>query len=126
MIACEDTCGVTAVNDVTGELAAVAVFDSFTHTSALAHIAITNRAALRAGFLSLACHFIYEQCKRLVLYSPIAATNTKAVAFCRHVGFSEVIRLKDGYDKDIDYVLLEMRKDACKWLKTDTKSMEAQ
>lgn len=115
-IACEDTCGIVAIDLDTGKQLAAAVFDMFTPNSAQTHIVMTNPIVLRHKFLESAAEFVFIHAKRNVIYGLVPADNVKAVKFDKHIGFVEQIRLKDGFKKGVDYIIFEMRKENCRWL----------
>ena len=54
------------------------------------------------------------------LFAPVAQTNAKALRFDRHMGFTEFGRIKDGYERGIDMIVLTMSKKDCKWISADT------
>lgn len=115
-IATADTCGVVAEDEV-GDPIGMVVFDSLTPNSAQAHIAMTNSfKAIRAGLLNAAFEFVFRVLDKGVLFGLVPECNAVALRFDKHMGFKEVQRLNDAYDVGIDYVVLEMRREACRWL----------
>lgn len=50
-----------------------------------------------------------------MMHSLVPANNTKALSVDKKIGFKEVTRLKDAFKQGVDYVLLEMRKEDCKY-----------
>ena len=42
--------------------------------------------------------------------------NQKALEFNKKIGFTEDYRIKDGYGKGVDMIILTMRKSDCRWL----------
>ena len=97
-------------------IVAAIVLDSWTANSCTAHIAIEDPLVLRHGFLELGCDFIFNHANRGVVIGLVPANNHKALKFDKHIGFKEVYRIKDGYAVDVDYVILEMRRESCRWL----------
>lgn len=119
-IACSDTCGVTACDGFDGRIFGVALFDQLTPNSAQCHIAITHpMKALRAGLLNAAGEYIFNDRGRNIVYGLVPASNDKALKFNENIGFKQIMRLPDGFDIGVDYVLMEMTRAACRWLKKD-------
>ena len=54
------------------------------------------------------------------LFAPVAASNARALRFDRHMGFTEFARIKDGYERGTDMIVLTMSKKDCKWISADT------
>jgi len=109
----QDTRGVIALNAETDELLAAVVCEDWTITSVQCHILICNRAALRAGFINEVANYVFTTGGRLSMYGMVPADNDKALRLNKHIGFTEVVRLKDAYDIGIDYVLMELRRENC-------------
>lgn len=112
---CEDTKGIIAVNDQ-GQIVAAVVLDSWSHASVQAHIWIENPFAIKHGLLHEVSRYVFEDCGRLVIIGVVPGDNAKALRFDQHIGFREVCTIKDGFDVGVDYHILEMRKEDCKWL----------
>lgn len=113
-IFCEDTCGIVAL-DSSGEIQAAFIFDSFTNTTCMVHIAIKNPMVLRRGMLREAAWYLFETRARERVFSMVASNNEKSLKFSKNVGWEELYRIKDGYDVGVDYILQVMTKDACPW-----------
>ena len=47
----------------------------------------------------------------------IPSDNAKSLKLSSHIGLDVVHTIKDGFNKGVDYILMEMRKENCKWLK---------
>ena len=114
-IRCEDTTGFIALRG--SEIVAAVAFDSWTQNSCLAHIAIEDPFVLRHGLLELAFNFVFLHAGRGIVFGMTPANNKTALRFNRKIGFQELYRLKDGYRTGIDYVLQEMRRESCRWIK---------
>jgi len=110
-----------AVEDSAGDTKAVVLWDLWTETMAVAHIAVASPMALRVlcreGFPWFFRH-------REIMTGQVRASNTRALELNKHLGFSEVLRLKDGFAVGDDLVLLEMRRADCRWL-DDSRMKEA-
>jgi hypothetical protein len=112
----EDTTGLLAI-DKWGNYAAAFILDSWTKNAVQGHIAVLNPFVIRHGFFEHVANFIFNQCAVKVVIGLTPANNYKALRLDKHIGFEEVHRIKDGYDDDVDYVVLEMRKENCRWLR---------
>jgi len=116
-VRCEDTEGFIALrgNTIVGAVA----MDSWTTNSCLGHIAIEDPFVLRHGFLELAFNFAFHYAGRGIMYGMTPANNEKALRFNKKIGFKELYRLCDGYRVGIDYVLQEMRRETCRWIRPE-------
>lgn len=110
----EDTTGFVAYRG--DRLVAAIVFDSWTANSCVAHIAIDEPFVLRHGFIETGCDFVFNHANRGVIVGLVPANNHKALKFDKHIGFKEICRVKDGYKVGVDYIILEMRQETCRWL----------
>ena len=111
----EDTGGLVAFDDK-GDYAGAIVFDSFTPTACYAHIVIKKRLLLKHRFLHLGFEAVFSGLKRKVILLVIASSNTKALAFATHLGFFELVRVRDVFGDGVDSVVFEMRHEDCRWL----------
>jgi RimJ/RimL family protein N-acetyltransferase len=113
---CEDTKGIVAID--AGKIVAIAVFDSWTANSCMIHIWIENPLVLKHGFAEEVFEYIFgEESGREVVIGCTPANNEKALKFIKHIGFEEIGRIPDGFERGVDFVLTTMRKESCKWLK---------
>lgn len=84
-----------------GDLIAVAVFDTFSTTDCMIHIASDGSGHwLTRAFLAHVFSFPFIQCGYLRVMSPIDESNQRALRFNRHLGFEQEGRhpfaAKDG------------------------------
>jgi len=112
-----DAKGITAISD-SGEILAVCMMDSWTEGSVQLHVAVDNNIALKNyTFISEVFDYIFNVGDRLTALGFVSSENTKALlAFKRRLGFKELARIKDGHKKGIDTVILELRREDCKWI----------
>lgn len=113
-ILAKDTRGFVAYRGL--DIKAVVVFDGWTPNSCQVHIAIDDPFVLRHGLLEECCDFVFDYADREVMIAKIPAMNKESLRFAEHVGFKEVCRIENGYQKDVDLVWLVMRKHECRWL----------
>ena len=115
LIACSDSEGLVAYDDK-DTIVACCVADSFTVDACSVHIAIDNPTVIRDGFLNeIARHlFLYKDRKRI--FGLIPSNNDKALKFDLHIGFEEVARVPNAIQEGIDYIVVCMERDTCRWL----------
>ena len=112
---CEDTTGIIAVRD-RKEIVGACLCDSWTETSCQVHIWFETPFVIKAGFLHEIAKYVFETAGREVMIGAIPGDNSKALKFDKHIGFTEICRIPDGCAKGVDYVIMTMRKDDCRWL----------
>ena len=119
VIQCEDTQGITAYDE--RGIQAVAAFDSFTVDACNAHIAIDNPLVIRRGFLCEAFRHLFVTCHRNRVFGLVPSNNDKALKFDEHIGMVEVGRIPNALSEGVDYVVMCMTKDACRWIPQQMK-----
>lgn len=117
ILQCEDTQGLVALDaDLGYERVAACILDNVTQTSVQAHFMITSPMVLRHGFLQKCFNHVFTTLGKKVMYGLVPADNEKALRLNKKMGFTEAIRLKEAYTAGVDYVLMELRKENCKYL----------
>ena len=111
-----DTCGVIAIEKDSGELLAAGVADTFSYTGCQVHMLIKNPLILRHKWLEAVFGYIFETCNRHVIVGLVPGDNKKAIKLNKHVGYKEVYRIKGGFNVGVDYVIMEMRREDCRWI----------
>jgi hypothetical protein len=107
--------GIEAV-DERGVIRGAVGFDGWLGNAAQMHIALESPIALRA-LLRPAFDYLYDKCGKDIALGMVPAHNHRALDFDKHIGFREAFRLKDGWAPNDDMILLELRRENCKWLK---------
>lgn len=115
-VLCQDTTGLIALRG--DKIVGAVAFDSWSYNSCLVHIAIEDVSVTRR-LIRAACHFFFVYSGRGVLTGLTPADNKRALRLNEGVGMREVYRIKDGYKEGIDYVLQEMRREHCRWIKLE-------
>lgn len=105
---------IEAVNE-NGRIAGMIGYDSWTENAVQMHIALDSPAALRP-LLRHCFRYPFIQNARSIALGIIPAHNTRSCRLAERVGFCEVHRIVDGWDKGDDLVIYEMRKSDCRWL----------
>ncbi len=121
----EDTRGIVAVDDVTGEVYGGVVFQDWTVTVVCAHIVIMSPRAFRMNIIPAAADYVFNQAGRLKMIGMVPAKNEKALKLNKHIGFTEIYRIEEGYDHGEDYVVMELIKENCPyWEKESGKKIQ--
>jgi len=100
--------------DESGRILAMVGYDGWMDNACCAHIAVEHPAALRhvlrAGF-----RVPFVELGLGVLIAKVLSTNARSLALVKHLGFREVCRGKDWVRPGVDLIVLEMRREECKW-----------
>lgn len=107
--------GIAAIRS-DGTVAGVVAYDLWTPAGCRMHLAMETPAATRTLLRAAFAYPFGELGLRLVT-AAIPSHRGKAVRFATRLGFSEVHRTKDGWDEGSDIVHLELRREACRYLK---------
>jgi len=111
----EDTMGLVAI-DEGGTLVGAALMDNWTHNSVQMHLFIKTPLVLRYGFIEAAFDFVFIEAGVEYIYGMVPGDNTKAVKLNKHMGFTEKIRLENGWAEGCDYIVMELKKENCRYL----------
>lgn len=111
---------IQAQREDTGEVVGMVGFDRWTDNAVELHVWFSKPNALRA-LLTPAFQFAFEQNGKGVALGVVGSLNSRALEMDKHLGFEEVARIKDGKAPGEDLVLLQLRKENCKWLKRDLR-----
>lgn len=112
----EDTNGIIAIDEEKNETIAAAIFDNWTHNSVQMHMVVTNPMVLRHEFLERIADYVFNAGQKKAIYALVPGDNDKALKLNKHLGMTEIVRLPEAYKDGIDYVVLEMKKENCKYL----------
>ncbi len=111
-----------AVEKKDGEIMAVAVCDTWMYNSVQLHIAIDNPIVLKNGrFQKEIAEYLFNYAGRELILGFIPANNEKSIRFAKKSGFVEIYRIKQGYAEDEDMVILELRKEDCRFIEQPKK-----
>lgn len=116
IIKCSDTSGVVAIDDDTGELVAACVLDNFTENSVQAHLILANPMVIRHQFFETAFDCIFNVCGKKAVYAVVPADNVKALKLNKHLGFEIKAVMADAWADGVDCILIEMRRENCRFL----------
>lgn len=98
-----------------GEVLGMVVFDAFTETIALVHVALASPRAAAALFRP-AMEYAFLQAHRLALVTMLDSRNVAAMRLAMGFGFRETHRVVDGMSVGADLIHLEMRRHECRTL----------
>ena len=119
-IACEDSQGLVAYdNDI---IQAIAVFDSFTVDACSVHFAIDNPFVIKHGFLNEIARHLFIQCGRKRIFGLVPSNNEKALKLDKHIGMEEVARIPDAVKEGVDYIVMRMDKESCRWIEQNKEA----
>ncbi len=121
VLMCEDFGGIVARNE-DGAIQAVCVADTFSVDACSVHFAIDNPLVIRHGFLNHIADWLFVQRGRARIFGLVPSNNEKALKLDKHIGFEEVAVIPQALAHDVDYVVLCLTKEKCRWI---TKKEEA-
>jgi RimJ/RimL family protein N-acetyltransferase len=107
-----------------GELMGGVVYQRYTHSSILMHVAAFMPNWLCRDFLWLAFHYPFVQLGVGRVFGLVHEKNDVALAFDRKLGFEIETRIKKVYP-DGDQIVLVMEREQCRWLKLTPKNWRA-
>ncbi len=113
LIACEDSHGFVLMRN--GEILGATVFDSWTSNSCHGHIAIEDPKITRR-LLRVTFDYVFIYANRGVMIATVIGNNTRALRLVKGIGFKELFRVEDGHKLGVDTVVLEMRRENCRWI----------
>lgn len=90
-------------------------FDGWTDNSCQAHMAVDYPAVWRS-LLQPAFAYPFVENNRKLLVGTIAANNARSLALAKRMGFKETYRIRDAWADGVDLVLVEMRREECRFL----------
>lgn len=114
---CGRTAGFKAIKavDDSGRILGMVGYDGWTENAVQAHMAVETPIAWRA-LTGPAFAYPFLEAGKSVILAIIPASNARSVKLARRFGFRETYRVRDGWAVGEDLVLLEMRREECRWL----------
>lgn len=93
----------------------IVLLDNWTKTAVMGHIAIQHPMAMRKLPFE-AMDYVFNRCGKRMFIGVIPSDNVKSMKFHKHLGFSEIFRIPDGYAEGVDYVMVQMLREDCKYI----------
>jgi hypothetical protein len=112
----EDTTGIMAVDTSTGELVGACILDNWTKNSVQAHFMVSSPLVLKHGFLQECFGYVFSYSNLKYMYGLVPGDNKHAIRLNKHMGFIEKVRLDEAWAPGVDYVLMQLTKETCKYL----------
>ncbi len=120
------TNGILAMDTDVNRPVAVAVFDTWTHTSVCVHWWIGKRMVLRHGFFEEIARYAFDVCGKQMIVGIIPSDSLLSTRLALKVGMVEVGRIVDGYKMGVDQVIYQGKLgDAGRWINLDSKEEAA-
>jgi hypothetical protein len=101
--------------DSAGRIRGMVGFCNNTESATQAHMAVDAPIVWRS-LLPAAMHYVFEQCRKDILLGAIPSGNARSIRLAQSAGLREVHRVRDGWAKGEDLVLLELRREECRFL----------
>lgn len=98
-----------------GSLSAVVGYNAFSGLTCSMHVAGIGRWMTRE-LLKVAFHYPFIQVGLVQVFAQTAANNLRALKLEYNLGFKELGRIDNGWQRGIDMVILTMKKSDCRWL----------
>ncbi len=72
--------------------------------------------------LDPALSYPFLEAGRQIVIATIGSRNVASLRAARHLGFTELARVRDGFEAGSDVVFLELRRENCRRLKQNRKA----
>lgn len=112
------------VEDAAGRVLAMVGFDGWTPAAVWMHVAVDAPHVART-LLRFAFDYAFRQCGKHHVMGLVRASKVGLLEMSRRAGFAEVARLRGGWAADEDMVILQMRRDECRWIPAATRRAAA-
>jgi RimJ/RimL family protein N-acetyltransferase len=104
-----------------GELIGAVAFNAFDGRTCAIHVAGSNNFWINREFLKATFEYPFNDCDLVEIYGPVPGNNYKAIRLNKHLGFDTLRRVRHGWDKDTDLIIMVMNKSQCRWLNIKEK-----
>ena len=116
ILRCEDTTGIMAIDAEKNETVGACIMDNWTQNSVQCHFMVTSPFVLRHGLLECCFGFMFGTQNVKYVYGLVPANNIKSVKFTKHIGFTIKTRLDEAYEDGVDYLLMELKRENCRFM----------
>jgi len=110
-----DARAIEAVDRI-GRIVGMVAYDCWTENAVTAHMAVEYPLVWRSLTVP-AFSYPFEQCNRGVLVACIPSHNARSLGLALRFGFAAQHRIRDGWSVGDDMILLEMRREDCRYLR---------
>jgi hypothetical protein len=107
------TRGLIAI-DSSGKPQGVVILDNWAENSVMGHIAIQHPMAMRKLPFEALDH-VFNTCQKGMFIGIIPGDNPKSLKFHTHLGFEEIFRIKDGWSVGVDYIMVQLLRENCRY-----------
>ena len=120
VIRTEDSTGVVSFSG--DQLLGAVVYDNWTANCVQAHHLLLDPLIIRRGWFEIIYGIPFGQMGVGKIYGLVPADNLKALKLNRNMGFHVKAVLEEAYAPGIDYVLMEMKREECRWVSQPLKT----
>ena len=106
--------------DSKGKLCGVVAYNGFVGATCCIHCAGDDSNWASPEFLYASFDYPFNKCKLVAVFGTLASNNLQALRLDQHLGFRQVHIVPQGWDSENDLIILEMRRENCRWLKEDS------
>lgn len=99
-----------------GRICGMVGFDHWMPNSCQMHVALDTPIATRA-LLHPAFSYPFEEAGKTVALGFVPGSRARSLRLARSLGFTEAWRVRDGWERGVDLVAFEMRKENCRWIR---------
>jgi hypothetical protein len=107
----EDTGGIIAVDEDTGNQIGACIFDNWTANSVQTHFVVANPLVFRHGIMDVCYGFVFDTQGRKYMYGLVPGDNAKAIKLNKHMGWTVKAVLEEAFAPNIDYILMQLTKE---------------
>jgi len=116
IVQCSDTCGIMAIDLDKNETVGAMILDNFTHNSVQTHFMISSSIVLKHGFLEECYDYVFNIEGKKFMYGMVPGDNEAAIKLNKKMGWTEKVRLTEAFKPGVDYVVMELKKENCRYL----------
>lgn len=92
-------------------------YNAFVGKTCQMHVVNLKGKSTPRTLICAAFEYAFKTAEREVVFGVLNSANPHAVEYDKKLGFEEVYRIPGVHDDGGDIVLLQMRRDECRWIK---------
>ncbi len=113
----QDTTGIFAYDKADEhKLIGAMIFDNWTRTSVQCHLLLLNPLLLRHGFFEACFGYAFGKRGKNIMYAMVPGDNEKSLKIISKLGGTEKCRFENAFKENVDYVIMELKKENCKYI----------